>query len=352
MTRTIAMLTVLQAAATLRALAPGDLPPAVTAKNQDGKTVDLAELYGRRPVVLFFYPKSFTPGCTVEVKAFRDVYDELKGFDAAVFGISQDEQATQRRFCDEHKLAYDLLVDEGGAVATAFGIPFKPGFHSRQTVVVGRAGRVILVDADVDRDIEGHPKRVLAALARDWKDFVGGFKRLFNGKNLEGWLPVQAAADTWTVRNGVLECTGTPTCYIRTTESYKDYALLVEFKYTTRLGNAGLLVHINGPDKVWPKSIEPNLNAGQFGKFYLIGGATIEHGKDNPIRSLDVKVGEWNRFEVICKADTIRVLLNGELVNEGKKADPSSGFIGVQSEGVPIHFRTIAIRSLTVPMKR
>ena len=163
---------------------------------------------------------------------------------------------------------------------------------------------------------------------------------------MTAWQAVSADADTWKVVKGELHCTGTPTCYVRTKESYKDYHLLVEFMYPKELGNAGLLVHINGEDKVWPKSIEPNLNIDQMGKIYLIDGASLEYVKDNPSAKVDIEPGLWHRYEIIAKGDTLRLILDGTVVNEAKKVSPTSGAIGLQSEGVPIRFRTIAIKSL------
>ena len=109
-------------------------------------------------------------------------------------------------------------------------------------------------------------------------------------------------------------------------------ALLVSY------GQVGLMVT--------PKSLEPNMNIGQMGKIYEIDGATIEFVGENPLRKVDVAVGIWNRYEVVCKGDTSTVALNGQVVNRAKNASGSSGPIGLQSEGVPLHFRTIAIKPL------
>lgn len=345
MTRTICCFVVLLATGpSLAALKPGDTPPAAQAKNQEGRVVDLGGLYGHRPVVLFFYPKSFTSGCTVEVQAFRDHDKELRQFDAAVFGVSHDDQETQHRFCDANKLKYDLLADREAAISKAFGIPTANGLSARWTVVIGRAGKVVLVDSEVSGDIKNHPKTVVAALKKDWDEYIAGFKPLFNRKDLDGWEAIASEAGTWKVVKGELHCTGKPTCYLRTRASYQDYTLLVEFMYPEKLGNAGILVHINGEDKVWPRSIEPNLNVDQMGKIYLIGGASLEFVKDNPSAKVDIPPGIWHRYEISCKGDTLRLALNGVVVNEAKKVSPASGTIGLQSEGVPIHFRTIAIK--------
>ena len=285
------------------------------------------------------------------MRAFRENAKALATVDAAIFGVSQDDGSTQKRFCDAENLPYDLLVDEGGKLAEAFGVPRIRGgkLDARWTIVIGRDGKVVTVDSEVGKDIAGHPQRLLADLKKDWEGYKKGFKPLFNGKDLTGWKPVSASADTWTVDDGVLVCSGKPRCYLRTTKAYEDYALLVEFRYTEKLGNGGILVHITGEDKVWPKSLEPNLNINGFGRIYEIGGTKIKHAREDkkPLVAIDVKPREWNRYEIVCKGDTITVTLNGILVNRGTDASVTRGTIGIQSEGVPLQFRTVAIKPLT-----
>ncbi len=316
--------------------------PEARAANQDGKMVELAELYGHRPVVLFFYPKSFTSGCTREVQAFRDAHQRLRQFDAAIFGVSQDDPGTQRRFCDEYKLTYDLLADEGGPVARAFGVPVRDRFSSRWTVVVGRSGKVILVDQEVSADIAGHPDKVLEALQKDWKDYVAGFTPLFNGRDLDGWQAVGAEADTWAVREGILHCTGEPAGYLRTQKAHEDYRLLIEFRYPEKLGRTGVLAHLTGPDQTDPRAIEAVFNVRRMGRLRVHGGATAELGKENPLRQVELAPGEWHRCEIVCERDTITVTLNGQRVNAATKLVPAAGYVGLRSAGVPIQFRTVA----------
>jgi peroxiredoxin len=304
-------------------------------------------LYGNRPAVLFFYPKSFTGGCTREVQAYRDRAKDFNALDAVVIGVSQDDVSTQRKFCDEYGLPYDLIADIGGKITKAFGIPErKAGITSRWTVVVGRDGKVITVDQNVGEDIEGHPARVLDDLRQDWKRYVAGFTPLFNGKDIDNWVPIKASADTWTVADGVLRCSGKPVCYLRTDKDYRNYTLLLEFAYPEKIGNAGVLVHISGEDKVWPKSLEPNLNVGQMGKIYEIDGAKVTFGEKNPLRDYAVSPGDWHRYEITCRGDTITLVIDGVVVNRVTRSNITSGKIGLQSENVPIHFRTVAIKSL------
>ena len=176
---------------------------------------------------------------------------------------------------------------------------------------------------------------------------------LWNGSDLTGLTLVleDSAADplqTWSVREGVLYCTGEPAGYFRTEKSYGNYRLHAEWRWPEEPGNSGVLLHMQEPDKVWPKSIESQLMAGNAGDFWVIDGAEINEHTDKSTRrviklkdSSEKPVGEWNSYDITCKADSIIVLVNGVLQNLGSGATVTSGKICFQSEGKPIEFRNI-----------
>jgi len=115
---------------------------------------------------------------------------------------------------------------------------------------------------------------------------------LFNGKDLTGWTSFlkggTPAAETWSVKDGLLACTGKPNGFLRTEKSYKQYKFTVEWRFT-KPGNTGVVVHMTAPDAIWPKSIEcQGMNKNQ-GDFYFWSGATSKEGvamkaKDGTIR--------------------------------------------------------------------
>lgn len=120
----------------------GDRAPEFTLRDQNDNQVSLADFRGR-PVVLFFYPKDDTPGCTIESCTFRDRYAEFQALGAELIGISSDDEASHRRFADRHGLHYSLLADHGGKVRKAFGVPKTLGFLAgRVTYVIDRDGVV------------------------------------------------------------------------------------------------------------------------------------------------------------------------------------------------------------------
>jgi len=105
-----------------QALAAGDSAPLITLRDQDGVERRSDQL-GGKALVLFFYPKDDTPGCTMEACAFRDSYPNLQDLGAEVWGVSGDDAASHQRFASRHGLTFPLLVDQGNGLRKAFGVP-------------------------------------------------------------------------------------------------------------------------------------------------------------------------------------------------------------------------------------
>jgi peroxiredoxin Q/BCP len=132
-----------------QALAVGAPAPHFSAKAHDGTDVDLAALKGRQ-VVLYFYPKDETPGCTKEACAFRDAWDELAKAGVVLVGVSSDSLDSHRKFAAAHKLPFHLISDADGTIAKAYGVPSTAGFLGRQTFVIGADGNVKKIYRSVD----------------------------------------------------------------------------------------------------------------------------------------------------------------------------------------------------------
>jgi peroxiredoxin Q/BCP len=121
----------------------GSKAPNFTLLSGSGEMVRLEDFLGKKPVVLFFYPKDDTPGCTKEVCAFRDGFDEFRELDAEVVGISSDPVESHRCFAERHSLPSTLLSDEGGKVREFYGVPTTFGlFPGRVTYVIDKGGVV------------------------------------------------------------------------------------------------------------------------------------------------------------------------------------------------------------------
>jgi len=143
----------------------GDKAPLVTAKNQDGKTWKLADSIGKKIVVLYFYPKDDTPGCTKEACGFRDHMGELKRDKVEVVGVSFDSEESHQKFIEKYKLNFSLLSDTDGKVAEAYGVRI-PGRNvaRRVSFLIGLDGKIAHVTASPQAD--AHVSEMKEAIAK------------------------------------------------------------------------------------------------------------------------------------------------------------------------------------------
>jgi len=141
-------------------LAVGAQVPDVSATAQDGKVVNLRALKGK-PLVVYFYPKDDTPGCTVEAKGIRDQYAELNAR-AVVLGVSEDSLESHKAFASKYELPFQLLDDSSHEIANAFGVPLSNGKAKRVTFVIDASGKVSKVFPSVDP--EAHAAELIEAL--------------------------------------------------------------------------------------------------------------------------------------------------------------------------------------------
>ena len=204
------------------------------------------------------------------------------------------------------------------------------------------------------------------------------FTPLFNGRDFTGWkIYLRNNADnnqtkTFTVENGEIHCTGQPNGYMLTDKEYGDYVLRVQWRFPDKPGNSGVFVHVSGPDKIWPKGVEAQLQNGEAGDFWLVDGFNLTvpdsenrrqgrhflrigesfqkaQGQSRPTavrKPVEKPVGEWNQYDITCHGSEIKLVVNGHHVNTGTHAEATKGHILLQSEGAPIVFRNIEIKSL------
>ena len=138
--------------------------PNFSLPSQSGEVVSLRDFLGDRPIVLFFYPKDDTPGCTKQTCAFRDAYKEFGKLDAEVIGISSDSVESHKIFAAKYDLPFTLLSDEGGWVRRLYGVPSTFGlFPGRVTYVIDGEGVVRHVFSS-QLSVEKHVETALQAL--------------------------------------------------------------------------------------------------------------------------------------------------------------------------------------------
>lgn len=146
------------------ALQIGDSLPEFSLKDQHGNLVSSTSFLGNKPLVIFFYPKDDTPGCTKEACSFRDSYEEFKDLGAEVIGISSDSEESHNKFASKYSLPFILLSDENKKVRKIFKVDnnlfnLLPG---RETYVFDKKGKVIMVFNSINAS--KHMKKALEAL--------------------------------------------------------------------------------------------------------------------------------------------------------------------------------------------
>ncbi len=124
-------------------LAVGASAPDITAPDENGKPVKFSDVYAKGMVLVYFYPKADTPGCTAQACSLRDAIVDLKGVGVTVLGVSHDKPAQQLAFKEKYKLPFTLIADSDGKVIEAFGVPTYPtGMAKRQSFIV-KDGKIV-----------------------------------------------------------------------------------------------------------------------------------------------------------------------------------------------------------------
>ena len=202
--------------------------------------------------------------------------------------------------------------------------------------------------------------------------------QLFNGRDLSGWWPdvptrdtTAEAPDSFVVRDGMLVSLGRPRGHLLTEASYRDYRLEVEYRFPGKPGNCGVLVHasrLRALEKMFPQSIEVQMNHLHAGDFWCIqenievpdmesrrprkegqkyGGSEGDARRIlNLTDNSEKPPGEWNTMIVETRGRTLKVWVNGDLVNEGFNSTADRGRIAIQAEGSEVEFRRVQIGPL------
>ena len=189
-------------------------------------------------------------------------------------------------------------------------------------------------------------------------------RALYNGKDLTGWVAFvpdlidkkEDPAQVWSVQDGILVCRGNPIGYIRTKEKFTNYILRVEWRFnpvTKKAGNSGVLLRMVGEDKVWPKSVEAQLQSGSAGDFWNIDEVkmTVDPARTSgrntkKTHGAEFPIGQWNEYEIIVNHSDVILNVNGEELNRATNVEEVPGYICLQSEGAEIHFRSVRITPL------
>jgi hypothetical protein len=191
-----------------------------------------------------------------------------------------------------------------------------------------------------------------------------GFRSLFNGKDLDGWVNVNCAPETWSVTNGLIHCTGKPIGALRTERQYENFIMEVEWRHLRTAGNAGIFIWsspISWPGVPFLRAIEVQVLENGYGKsdwytthgdVFPIHGSKMEpFGRHNGMRSFPSEerskpTPEWNHYRIVATNGVLRLSVNGKEVSGGSNCNWRKGYIGLESEGSPVEFRNIRIQEL------
>lgn len=200
---------------------------------------------------------------------------------------------------------------------------------------------------------------------------VPQFRELFNGKDLTGWVNVNTDPDTWTVKDGLLVCSGRPLGVMRSEKQYENFVLHIEWRHMEPGGNSGVFlwssavpnpknrltdgVEVQMLDPEWVRlnkreGFDPPL-AYVHGELFGVGGVKVVPDNPRGERSMSVENrvkgrGEWNTYDVVAVDGTIKLAVNGKFVNGISRSSQRKGYMCLESEGAQIHFRNIRVLEL------
>lgn len=191
-----------------------------------------------------------------------------------------------------------------------------------------------------------------------------GFRPLLNGRNLEGWVYVNTPPETWSVKDGMLVCTGKPIGELRTDRMYQNFILEVEWRHMRPRGNAGIFIwadDITAPGVPFHRGIEVQVLENSYGNtqshtthgdIFPIHGArmTPVNGRGGsrafPTENRSRPSPEWNHYRITCVDGEITLAVNGKVVTKGTDCSPRKGYLCIESEGGVVHYRNMRIKEL------
>ena len=204
---------------------------------------------------------------------------------------------------------------------------------------------------------------IAACLASVLQDETG-FVPLFNGRDLTGWVSVNCAPETWSVRDGMIHSTGKPICELRTDRMYENFILELEYQHLEAGGNAGVFIWgdaLTARGQPFVRAIEVQVLDGRntanytsHGDVFAIHGAKMTPDRPHPggwMRSLPSErrarpAGEWNHYRITAANGTIKLAVNGKEVSGGYDITPRKGYIHLESEGGAVLYRNLRVKEL------
>ena len=170
----------------------------------------------------------------------------------------------------------------------------------------------------------------------------------------EHWTVEGSARDTWSVKDGVIACTGKPNGFLRSRQTYRDFIFRAEWRFRKEgwtqqpptYPNAGYFIHAGAVEDVWPKSLEVQGHYGEAGSLFGVRGGSVSDAHRGPVFENRRPFGEWESIEIQSLDGIVTVKLNGKQMNEGHDIEPAQGSVCLQSEGWPVFYRNLEVKKL------
>lgn len=251
----------------------------------------------------------------------------------------------------KHWLNDVLLVEAEIASENFRGRVAASKFGEHAEFFAAESGRIALQNYGNDVAFRDLRVRALDEAPAGSIDLLAGddWRSRFERVSVEG----QDRALVWSKdEDGVLRCAGRPVGYLRTRATWEDFVLRVRWRWPEGgdPGNSGVLVRVVGEDRVWPKSVEAQLQSGRAGDFWCIGDFPMTtdpartNGRNTRHRFANERpIGTWNRYEIVVDGGTVTLVVNDEVLNVATDVEQVPGWIALQSEGAEIHFGEVTV---------
>ncbi len=170
----------------------------------------------------------------------------------------------------------------------------------------------------------------------------------------EHWTVEGSAPDTWSVRDGVIVCTGKPNGFLRSRKTYRNFIFRAEWRFREQgwtrqppeYPNAGYFIHAAEVEDDWPRSLEVQGHYGEAGSLFGVRGGRVSGAHRGPVVENRRLFGEWESIEIRSLDAVVTVKLNGKVMNQGHAIEPKEGNVCLQSEGWPVFYRNVQIKAL------
>ncbi len=359
----------------LSALEVGDQCPEFSLEASDGQTYSSKDFVGRVPVVIAWFPKAFTGGCTRECLSLQESSQSLGSYDVLYFAASVDDVETNTRFAASLGVSFPILADPWKLAASAFGVVDEEQPRARRwTFYIGADGFVRHIDKSIDtanagRQLAGRmaglgfPEKPDLPNVLSESEKAAGWRLLFNGRDTSQWMTEMRWATEAPVDRDAILASNSGGSMVLFSEPFEDFELSVDVLMESEFSNSGIFIRMSDLNDPFPSSFEIQV-VGAGGGGYSGFGSVLDLAPSG-IESFDPKV--WNRVLVRADGPAITTFVNGrqtaflntaQFTEDGLRPDgsrhkygvvsemPRRGYLGFQDLDSKVWFRNIRIREI------